>query len=98
MRNASRPARSGTLTVLGLVAAGAFPAVGFIVWLFTAIGATVPVAGGGHVPNIFAPSSGHAKTLFDLSIFVLAVTGTIFAVVFGRLVCAILKFRRTAGN
>jgi len=98
MRNGSRPVRSGTLTVLGLVAAEAFPAVGFIAWLLMSIDTTVPVAGGGNVPNIFAPASGHAKTLFDLSMFVLAVTGAIFFVVFGLLACAILKFRRTEAN
>jgi len=93
-----RHARSGTLTVIALVAIGAFPAVAFIAWLCTAIGAAVPVAGGGHVPSIFAPASGHARSLFDLAMFVLAVTGAIFAVVFGLLVCAILKFRRTELN
>src|SRR5262245_48582201 len=98
MRDEGRPARSGNLTVLGLLATGAFPALGFIAWLLMVTGATVPVAGGGNVPNIFAPASGHAKTLFDLSMFVLAVTGAIFAVVFGLLVWALLKFRWTEAN
>src|SRR5262245_28860873 len=98
MRDDRRPERSGRLTVLGLVVAGAFPAVAFIVWLLGVINTTVPVAGGGNVPSIFSPASGHAKTLFDISIFVLAVCGAIFAVVFGLLVWALLKFRRTEAN
>src|SRR5262245_58349280 len=98
MRDDRRPARSGSLTVLGMVVAGAFPAVGFIAWLLLVMNTTVPVAGGGNVPSIFSPASGHARTLFDLSIFVLAVCGAIFAVVFGLLLWALLKFRRTEEN
>jgi cytochrome c oxidase subunit 2 len=43
--------------------------------------------------NIFAPASTPADTIFGLSIFVLAVTGAIFVVVFALLVYAALKFR-----
>src|SRR5262249_16976726 len=48
--------------------------------------------------NIFAPESTPAKSIFDLSIFVLAVTGVIFVVVFTLLVYAIVKFRATSAN
>jgi len=98
MGDKNRSMLSGTLTVFGLIAAGAFPMVAFAAWLVWAAGATVPLPGGGNIPNIFAPASGHAKTLFDLGMFVLAVTGVIFIVVFGLLARAILKFTRTAAN
>jgi cytochrome c oxidase subunit II len=44
--------------------------------------------------NIFAPASTPAHSIFGLSLFVLAVTGAIFAIVFGLLVYAVAKFRR----
>jgi cytochrome c oxidase subunit 2 len=43
--------------------------------------------------NIFAPASTPAKSIFGLSMFVLIVTGLIFAVVFTLLVYAVVKFR-----
>src|SRR5262249_36346101 len=98
MDEKSQSTTSGTLTVAGLIAVGAFPVVAFTGWLLWVAGATIPIPGGGNIPSIFAPASGHAKTLFDLSMFVLAVTGVIFIVVFGLLARAILKFRRTAAN
>jgi len=48
--------------------------------------------------NIFAPDSTPADTIFGLSMFVLAVTGAIFAVVFTLLAYAVLKFRKRAGD
>ena len=44
--------------------------------------------------NIFAPASTPAKSIFGLSIFVLAVTGAIFLVVFALLLYSVVKFRR----
>jgi cytochrome c oxidase subunit II len=44
--------------------------------------------------NIFAPASTPANTILGLSLFVLAVTGTIFIVVFSLLVYAVVKFRK----
>ena len=44
--------------------------------------------------NIFAPASTPAKSIFGLSLFVLAVTGAIFLVVFALLVYAVVKFRK----
>ena len=98
MRDAREAKAPGRLTLLGLIAAGAGPVAAFAVWLLSVAGAPVPVPGGGSVPSIFAPASGHARTLLDLGMFVLAVTGVIFVIVFGLLVTAITRFRRTAAN
>jgi cytochrome c oxidase subunit II len=48
--------------------------------------------------NIFAPESTPAKSIFDLSLFVLSITGIIFVVVFTLLVYSIIKFRPTSEN
>lgn len=48
--------------------------------------------------SIFAPESTPANSIFDLSMFVLAVTGVIFIVVASLLVYAIVTFRATPGN
>jgi cytochrome c oxidase subunit II len=48
--------------------------------------------------NIFAPASTPAKTIFDLSLFVLAVTAAIFVIVFSLLVYAGVKFRMKTGD
>jgi cytochrome c oxidase subunit II len=95
-RSPSTP--SGTFTVLGLLVVGAAPVLGFCLWLWLFAGRSVPAAGGGNVPSIFSPASGHAKTLVDLSTFVLAVTGSIFAVVYGLLVHALVRSRSTPEN
>jgi cytochrome c oxidase subunit 2 len=46
-----------------------------------------------HITNIFSPESTPAKSIFDLSMFVLTITGLIFLVVSVLLVYAIVKFR-----
>jgi len=48
--------------------------------------------------SIFSPESTPAKSIVDLSTFVLAITGIIFVVVVTLLVYSILKFRATSGN
>lgn len=48
--------------------------------------------------NIFAPASTPAKTIFGLSMFVLAVTAVIFVVVGGLLVYSVVKFRGRAAD
>ena len=48
--------------------------------------------------NIFAPASTPASSIAHLSMFVLAITGIIFAVVFVLLVYAIVKFRGRAAD
>jgi cytochrome c oxidase subunit II len=47
----------------------------------------------GSPTTIFSPVSTPAKSIFDLSLFVLAVTAAIFAVVFSLLVYSIIRFR-----
>ena len=47
--------------------------------------------------NIFAPMSTPAHSILDLSLFVLAITVTIFIVVSGLLLYAVVKFRTRAG-
>lgn len=51
-----------------------------------------------HSPSIFSPQSTPARSIFHLSIFVLTITGIIFAVVFVLLVYSISKFRANAAN
>jgi cytochrome c oxidase subunit 2 len=48
--------------------------------------------------SIFAPESTPAKSIFDLSVFVLAITAVIFVVVFTLLVYSIVKFGDSAAN
>lgn len=50
------------------------------------------------IPNIFAPASTPADSVFHLSLFVLGICGVIFAVVFSLLAYAAIKFRRRAGD
>ena len=58
------------------------------------------VAEHSHSPltSIFSPESTPAKSIFDLSIFVLSITGIIFVVVFTLLVYSIFKFRANSAN
>jgi cytochrome c oxidase subunit II len=48
--------------------------------------------------NIFAPASTPAKSIFGLSLFVLAVTGAIFLVVFALLLYSVVKFRKRTSD
>jgi len=48
--------------------------------------------------NIFKPETTPAKSIFDLSIFVLVITGIIFVVVFTLIVYSISKFRANPAN
>ena len=52
----------------------------------------------GYSPSVFSPQSTPAKSIFDLSLFVLSITGIIFVVVFVLLVYSISKFRANAAN
>jgi cytochrome c oxidase subunit 2 len=49
-------------------------------------------------PSIFAPASTPALSIFGLSIFALAITGGIFAVVGGLLTFAIIRYRERAND
>ena len=73
----------------------AFSIFAFLLW--SVVGAAADTGSAG-ISNIFAPESTPAKSIFDLSIFVLAITGIIFAVVFILLVYSVVKFRATAAN
>ena len=52
--------------------------------------------GASHGTNIFAPASTPAKSIADLSVFVLVITGIIFVVVFVLLAYSVVKFRGRA--
>jgi cytochrome c oxidase subunit 2 len=49
---------------------------------------------GGSPTSIFRPDATPAHSIFGLSMFILAITGTIFAVVTGLLIYALIKFRQ----
>jgi cytochrome c oxidase subunit II len=71
-----------------------------IVFLFsflaTAAASTTTSSTG--LTNIFAPESTPAKTILNLSVFVLVITAIIFVVVFTLLVYSVTKFRGNAAN
>jgi cytochrome c oxidase subunit 2 len=52
----------------------------------------------GTTPSTFAPASTPAHQIFDLSIFVVAITGGIFLVVGGLLAFALYRFRARKGD
>ena len=62
------------------------------------VGPMSPLAASATEPlsptSIFAPISTPADSIFELSLFVLGVTGGIFVAVFGLLVYAVVQFRR----
>ena len=62
-------------------------------WSAVAGWTSEPNGSSSHGTNIFAPASTPAKSIADLSVFVLAVTGIIFVVVFALLVYSVVKFR-----
>jgi cytochrome c oxidase subunit II len=68
-----------------------------LLFLFMATAAAAALADPSTgLTNIFAPQSTSAKSIFDLSLFVLVITGIIFVVVFALLVYSIVKFRGRA--
>lgn len=58
----------------------------------------VRAAGEASPTNIFAPASTPARSIFDLSMLVLIVTGVIFVIVAGMLLYAAVKFRHRRGD
>src|SRR5262249_50698170 len=50
-------------------------------------------ANPGQVPSVFDPHSTPAESIYHLSVFVLAITGVIFLVVFSLLSYVVVKFR-----
>jgi cytochrome c oxidase subunit II len=70
-----------------------------LVFLFCALSsATATDPPSRSLTNIFAPQSTPARSIFHVSLFVLAITGIIFAVVFTLLVYSISKFRAKPAN
>jgi cytochrome c oxidase subunit II len=65
-------------------------------WSAVTAWASEPKSSSSSGTNIFAPASTPAKSIADLSIFVLVITGIIFVVVFGLLVYSVVKFRGRA--
>jgi cytochrome c oxidase subunit 2 len=78
-------------TILGSVA-------GLLILLASLLLATslcaADTASGPAIPSIFKPESTPADSIYHLSVFVLAITGIIFAIVFSLIAYAIAKFRR----
>jgi cytochrome c oxidase subunit 2 len=69
--------------------------------MFTAIAMAAGSAAAGpatRLTSIFAPESTPARSIVDLSMFVLAITATIFIVVATLLIYTIVKFRATAAK
>jgi len=62
-------------------------------WSAMAVWASEPKGSSPQGTNIFAPASTPAKSIADLSVFVLVITGIIFVVVFALLVYSVVKFR-----
>lgn len=60
------------------------------------LSAVAPSGSSSHGTNIFSPASTPAKSIADLSDFVLVITGIIFVVVFVLLAYSIVKFRARA--
>src|ERR1700731_3945653 len=85
-------------TTIGSVTRAA-PSVVLLAGILLAAGlCTASSPNDNPVPAIFQPRSTPAESIHHLSLFVLAITGLIFLVVFTILLYAVVKFRaRTAG-
>src|SRR5689334_16064740 len=66
-----------------------------VFWSAARAAAAGPASPALSPTNIFAPASTPAESIFDLSRFVLIVTGAIFIVVFSLLAYAVVKFRKS---
>jgi cytochrome c oxidase subunit II len=67
-----------------------------IFWSARSLWAFQPCGSSAHGTNIFVPASTPAKSIANLSVFVLVITGLIFAVVFTLLFYSVVKFRARA--
>src|ERR1700693_1328243 len=65
-------------------------------WSAMAVWASEPKGSSSHGTNIFAPASTPAKSIANLSVFVLVITGIIFVVVFALLAYSVIKYRGRA--
>ncbi len=84
-----------TCSSLKSLAGKALKVVSLLLWPVGCASAKIAAASP---TTIWAPVSTPAKQVFDLSIFVLVVTGCIFLVVFYLLVYAVARFRHRAGD
>jgi cytochrome c oxidase subunit II len=69
-----------------------------VFWFVARAAASGPASPALSPTNIFAPASTPARSIFGLSLFVLAVTAGIFAVVFGLLAYSVVKFRKRTND
>ena len=76
---------------------GALQLFAFLLWS-TITATAAPERSSTVITSIFAPETTPARSIFDLSMFVLTITATIFAVVFALLVYSVVKFRGTTEN
>ncbi|MGC1478301.1 MAG: cytochrome c oxidase subunit II transmembrane domain-containing protein, partial [Terriglobales bacterium] len=67
-------------------------------WTALTVWASEPKGSSSNGTNIFAPASTPAKSIAELSAFVVVITGIIFVVVFALLVYSVVKFRGRAGD
>jgi hypothetical protein len=67
-------------------------------WAAATTAATQPVVPSMSPTNVFAPVSTPAKSIFGLSVFVLAVTAAIFVVVFTLLTYSVVRFRERSND
>ena len=70
----------------------------FLVWSARSLWAAEPAGSSVHGTNIFSPASTPAKSIADLSVFVLVITGIIFIAVFTLLFYSVIKFRGRASD
>lgn len=75
---------------------GDWQIVFLLLWSASAYCAAEPDGSSGNGTSIFSPASTPAGSIADLSVFVLAITGIIFVVVFALLVYSVVKFRARA--
>src|ERR1700678_3747421 len=75
---------------------GGWQIVLVLIWSASALCASGPGGSTGQGTNIFAPASTPAKSIADLSVFVLVITGIIFVVVFALLTYSVVEFRGRA--
>ncbi len=69
-----------------------------VVWSELAATGTAAAAPATSPTNIFAPASTPAESIVGLSLFVLAVTASIFVVVFTLLAYSVVKFRKRTND
>jgi cytochrome c oxidase subunit II len=77
---------------------GGWKIVLLMFWSASALWAVAPDGTPAHGTNVFSPASTPAKSIADLSVFVLVITGIIFVVVFTLLVYSVVKFRGRAAD